>query len=59
MGGSFNTVLEVAKNFRLIATTFYSSGGGRDMVALGPDLVVGPNGSISPVHSMAGIAGFE
>ncbi|MGB7758475.1 MAG: hypothetical protein WBL61_01525 [Bryobacteraceae bacterium] len=59
LGGSFNTVLEVVKNFRLIATTFYSSGGGRDIVALGPDLVVGPNGSISPVHAMSGIAGFE
>ncbi|MGA2557914.1 MAG: hypothetical protein ABSG04_16715 [Verrucomicrobiota bacterium] len=58
-GGSFNTSLEVAKNFRLIATTFYSSGGGRFLVGLGPDLVVGPDGSISPVHSMAGIAGFE
>jgi hypothetical protein len=59
LGGSFNTSLEVAKNFRLIATTFYSSGGGRYAVGLGPDIVVGPDGSISPVHSMAGITGFE
>jgi hypothetical protein len=59
LGGSFNTSLEVAKNFRLIATSFYSSGGGRYLVGLGPDLVIGPNGSISPVHSMGGIAGFE
>jgi hypothetical protein len=59
VGGSFDTVLEVAKNFRLIATGFYSSGGGRYIVGLAPDLVVGPDGSISPVHSMAGIAGFE
>jgi hypothetical protein len=59
VGGSFDTVLEVAKNFRLIATGFYSSGGGRYLVGLGPDLAVGPDGSISPVHSMAGIAGFE
>jgi hypothetical protein len=59
LGGSFNTVMEVAKNFRLIATSFYSSGGGRYILGLGPDLIVGPNGSISPVHSMSGIAGFE
>ena len=59
VGGSFNTVLEVAKNLRWIATTFYSSGGGRYSVGLGPDIVVGPDGSISPVHSMAGITGFE
>ena len=49
----------MAKNFRLIATTFYGYGGGRYLVGLGPDLVIGPDGSISPVHSMAGIAGFE
>ena len=59
VGGSFDTVLEVAKNFRLIVTGFYSSGGGRYLVGLGPDLAIGPDGSISPVHSMAGIAGFE
>jgi hypothetical protein len=59
VGGDFDTVLEVARNFRLIATGFYSSGGGRFAVGLGPDFVVGPDGSISPVHSMAGVAGFE
>ncbi|MGD0500415.1 MAG: hypothetical protein ABSC23_18490 [Bryobacteraceae bacterium] len=59
VGGSFDTVLEVAKNFRLIGASFYSSGGGRIIAGLGPDFVVGPNGSLSPVHSMAGIAGFE
>jgi hypothetical protein len=59
LGGSFNAVLEVVKHLNLIATSFYSSGGGRYIAGLGPDLIVGPNGSISPVHSMAGIAGFE
>jgi len=59
VGGSTDAVLEVARNLRLIATAFYSSGGGRYLVGLAPDLMVGPDGSISPVHSMAGIAGFE
>jgi len=59
VGGDFDAVLEVARNFRLITTGFYSSGGGRFAVGLGPDLVLGPDGSISPVHSMTGIAGFE
>ena len=59
VGASADTVLEVAKNFRLIATAFYSSGGGRFSVGLGPDFVVGPDGSISPVHATAGIFGFE
>jgi hypothetical protein len=59
VGGSFNTVAEVAKNLRFILTTFYSSGGGRYVLGLGPDLVMGPDGSISPVHAMSGIAGLE
>jgi hypothetical protein len=59
LGGSFDAMLEVAKNFRLVATTFYSSGGGRYLAGLGPDLAIGPNGSISPIHSMSGIVGFE
>ena len=59
VGGTADGILEVAKNFRLIATAFYSSGGGRYLVGLGPDFIVGPDGSVSPVHSMGGIAGFE
>jgi len=59
VGGSGDMLLEVAKNFRLIATGFYGSGGGRYLVGLGPDFIVGPDGSISPVHSAGGIAGFE
>jgi len=59
VGAAADAVVEVAKNFRLIATGFYSSGGGRFLVGLGPDISVGPDGSISPVHAMSGIAGFE
>lgn len=58
-GGSFGSVLEAFKNFRVILTTFYSGGGGRYITGYGPDFIVGPDGSISPVHSMAGIAGIE
>jgi hypothetical protein len=59
VGGAADAILEVAKNFRLVATAFYSSGGGRYLVGLGPDFIVGADGSISPVHSMGGIGGFE
>jgi len=59
LGGSVGANVEIWKNFRLMTTGFYSSGGGREIAGLGPDLVIGPNGAISPVHSMAGIAGFE
>ncbi len=59
LGGTADAFLEVAKNFRLLGTAFYSSGGGRYLFGLGPDLAVGPDGSISPVHSMSAIGGFE
>jgi len=59
VGGTFNAILEVAKNFRLIGNVLYGTGIGRYLEGLGPDLVIGPNGTISPVHATAGIAGFE
>lgn len=59
VGGTFNAILEVAKNFRLVGNVLYGTGVGRYLEGLGPDLVIGPNGTISPVHSAAGIAGFE
>ena len=59
LGGSFNMFVEPVKNLRMILTTFFSSGGGRYIMGLGPDVVVGPDGSISPVHSLSGIAGLE
>jgi len=59
VGGTFNAILEVAKNFRLIGNAIYGTGIGRYMEGLGPDLAIGPNGTISPVHTAAGIAGLE
>ena len=62
-GGSINANLEVAKGFHLIANTFWSDGGGREIFQLGPDLVVNVNANgnfvPSPVHAGSGIAGFE
>jgi hypothetical protein len=59
VGGSLNANLELVKNFRLIVNTYFNQGGGRYIFGLGPDLIVRPNGSISPVHSASGIGGFE
>jgi len=59
VGGAADAMVEVAKGFRLIATAFYGTGGGRYLVGLGPDFAVGPDGSLSPVRSASGIAGFE
>jgi hypothetical protein len=58
-GGEFNFNLELWKNFHLIANSYYSSGGGRYIIGLFPDFVVGPDGTISPVQAASGIGGFE
>jgi hypothetical protein len=57
--GAINLNFELIRNFRLIANTFYGEGGGRYIGGLGPDVVVRPNGTLSPVHSGSGVAGFE
>ncbi len=59
LGGSVNLIVEPVKNLRWILTTYFSSGGGRYIMGMGPDAVVGPDGTISPVHSYSGIAGLE
>ncbi|MGI9074156.1 MAG: hypothetical protein ACR2JB_23225 [Bryobacteraceae bacterium] len=57
--GEVNANLEIVKNVRLIANTFFGSGGGRYAFGLGPDTVVRADGSISPVHSYSTVDGFE
>jgi hypothetical protein len=57
--GEVNANLEIVKNVRLIANTFFGSGGGRYIFGLGPDVVVRPDGSLSPVHAYSTVDGFE
>ncbi len=59
VAGSLNLFVEPLPNFRWILTTFFSSGGGRYIMGMGPDVVVAPDGSISPVHTTSGVTGFE
>ena len=56
-GAAFN--IDLLRNFRLLANGFYTDGGGRYMIGLGPSLVVRPNGSPSMVHSADGLVGLE
>jgi hypothetical protein len=56
---SVNANLEVIKNLRVIADSFWSDGGGRYTIGLGPDVIVKPNGDLSAVHSGAGLGGLE
>lgn len=58
-GGSFNFNLELFKNFHLVESSLYSSGGGRYIFGLGPDFIVRPDGTPSLVQADSGIAGFE
>jgi hypothetical protein len=60
-GGIAGTLnVELVKNFRFIATGFYSSGGGRYIASTaGPDFIIRPDGNLSGVKSGSGIGGFE
>jgi len=51
--------VEVIKNFHLMAHAFYSDGGGRYILGLGPDVIVKPDGTLSGVHSGSIVTGFE
>lgn len=57
--GSVNLNFEVLRNFHLVANTFYGAGNGRYIGALGPDAIVKADGTLSPIHSGSGVAGFE
>jgi hypothetical protein len=60
VGGSINFVVEPVKNVRLIATNFFSQGGGRYIANTGaPDFIVNPDFSMSLVKSWSGIYGAE
>jgi uncharacterized coiled-coil protein SlyX len=52
-------VAGLTKKFRLVGNAFFSNGGGRQIIGLGPDFVVSPTGNISLVHADTGLAGAE
>jgi hypothetical protein len=58
-GGSVNINFELFKNFRVIANTYFSDGGGRYLFGQAPDFVVRGDGSPSLVHSYSTVPGFE
>jgi hypothetical protein len=60
-GGGFQLGVnaEVAKNFRLISTNYWSDGGGRYLFGQAPDLIVRANGALSLVHAGGTVDGFE
>jgi len=59
-GESVNVVLEPVRNFRLIATDYFSKGGGRYIANTNlPDFIVNPDFSMSLVKTWSGIYGAE
>jgi hypothetical protein len=59
-GGSVNVVLEPLKDVRLIATNFFSNGGGRYIANTNiPDFIVNADQTMSLVKSWSGIYGAE
>jgi hypothetical protein len=59
VSGTVNANLEVVKNVRLIANTFFGQGGGRYIFGLSPDIIVRADGTISPLHSYSTVDGIE
>jgi hypothetical protein len=59
VSGTVNANLEIVKNVRLIANTFFGEGGGRYIFGLAPDVIVRSNGVISPLHSYSTVDGIE
>lgn len=63
-GGEISTNFQLTQNLTFLAVAFWSDGGGRYLVADGPQLVLRPNAAgtdITPsmVHAGAGTAGLE
>jgi hypothetical protein len=57
---SVNVVLEPMKNVRVVATNFFSNGGGRYLANTAvPDFIVNPNFGLSLVKAWSGIYGPE
>ncbi|HXJ41198.1 MAG TPA: hypothetical protein VNH18_18090, partial [Bryobacteraceae bacterium] len=58
-GGSANVNFELAKGFRVVSNNYWSDGGGRWIFGQAPDLIVRPDGSLSPIHAGSTVDGFE
>ena len=58
-GGELDGNIELLPHLDLVLNSFFSDGGGRYLFGLGPDLIVRPDGQISPVHSASTLDGFE
>lgn len=58
-GASVNAIVEPIRGTRIVASSFFSDGGGRYIFGLGPDFIVDADGRPSLVGSKSGIVGAE
>jgi hypothetical protein len=58
-GAFVNINFQLFPGFRLLTNNFWSDGGGRYIFGQAPDLIVRPDGSISPIKSGSTVSGFE
>src|SRR5262249_175252 len=58
-GAAAKFPLSLVRNFRPFLNCYYSDGGGRYIFGLGPDVIVRPDHTLSPVHAGSGVVGFE
>jgi hypothetical protein len=58
-GAFVNLNFQLFPGFRLLTNNFWSDGGGRYIFGQAPDLIVRPDGSISPIKSGSTVSGFE
>jgi hypothetical protein len=59
IGGNVNVAVDLTKKLRLITLGYLSSGGGRYIGGLLPDVIVRANGDISPVKAHSWVGGLE
>jgi len=58
-GGFVNLNFQLFQGFRLLTNNFWSDGGGRYIFGQVPDLILRPNGDISPIKTGSTVSGFE
>jgi len=58
-GGFFNANVELFKGFRVLTNNFIGDGIGRYIFGLAPDVIVRPDGTISPIKAGSTVSGIE
>lgn len=58
-GGFLNLNFQLFPGFRILTNNYWSQAGGRYVFGEAPDLIVNPDGSLSPIKTSSTVTGFE